>query len=131
MTSNTAVDPGALFGEVRANWGWLIVIAGAIELLQVVKCRGWKGRLWQLLIAVFHITELHWNERLRFLISYLGEDQLTPAVKDLWYRVARAAEAKQRRRSEGRHRGFRGLRARLGLRKPDGTAGSEQPFPEV
>jgi len=72
-------------------------------------------------LVTLHLAtpELHWNERLRFLISYLGVDQLTPAVKHLWYRVARAAEAKQRRRSEGRHRGFRGLRIRLGLRKPD------------
>ena len=33
MTSNTAIDPGALFGEVRANWGWLIVFASGVLTL--------------------------------------------------------------------------------------------------
>jgi len=88
MNSNTAIDPAALFGEVREKWGWLlalgiaslvlgtigigscfaltlagvvlfgwlIVIVGAIGLAHVFQCRGWKGRMWQLLIALFHVT---------------------------------------------------------------------------
>jgi uncharacterized membrane protein HdeD (DUF308 family) len=88
MTSNSAITPEALFGEVRQNWrwllalgigslilgtiglgscltltlagvmlfGWLIAIAGVIELVQVFKCRGWKGRLWQLVVAALHIA---------------------------------------------------------------------------
>ncbi len=87
MTSSTSIDPAALFGDVRQNWGWLlalgivslvlgliglgscfaltlagvllfgwlIVIAGAFELVQVFKCRGWKGMLGQLLVALFHL----------------------------------------------------------------------------
>ncbi len=37
-------------------FGWLIVITGLVELVQVFKCRGWKGRLGQLVIAVLHLV---------------------------------------------------------------------------
>jgi len=36
-------------------FGWLMVIAGAVELFQAFKCRGWKSILWQLLISVLHV----------------------------------------------------------------------------
>ena len=36
-------------------FGWLIAIAGVVELVQAFKCRGWKGRLGQLVVAAFHI----------------------------------------------------------------------------
>lgn len=37
-------------------FGWLIVAAGLIELFQAFKGRGWKSRLWQVLIAVIHLA---------------------------------------------------------------------------
>lgn len=35
--------------------GWLMVIAGAVELFQAFKCRGWKSVAWQLLISTLHV----------------------------------------------------------------------------
>jgi uncharacterized membrane protein HdeD (DUF308 family) len=37
-------------------FGWLILIAGAFELAQLFQCRGWKGFLWQALVAVLHVV---------------------------------------------------------------------------
>jgi len=37
-------------------FGWLLTVSGAVELFQAFKCRGWKSRLWQLLIAGLHIA---------------------------------------------------------------------------
>ena len=36
-------------------FGWLMVIAGAVEFFQAFKCRGWKSVIWQLLISVLHV----------------------------------------------------------------------------
>jgi len=87
MPIDTRLNPETLFGELQANWGWLlalgigslllgmvglgscfaftlagvlvfgwlILIAGFVELIQVFKCRGWKSRIWQLVLAVLHI----------------------------------------------------------------------------
>lgn len=88
MSSSPSIDPKALFGDVQANWGWLlafgiaslvlgtiglgscfaltlagvvlfgwlIVIAGVVGLVNVFKSAGWKGRFWQLLISLFHLA---------------------------------------------------------------------------
>jgi uncharacterized membrane protein HdeD (DUF308 family) len=45
----TSIDPAASFG-------WLIVIVGAIRLVHVFQCRGWKGRIWPLLGGVAGVT---------------------------------------------------------------------------
>ena len=37
-------------------FGWLLAVSGAVELSQAFKCRGWKSRLWQLLIAALHVA---------------------------------------------------------------------------
>lgn len=36
-------------------FGWLILITGAVEVVQAFKCRGWKSVLWQLFIALLHV----------------------------------------------------------------------------
>lgn len=88
MMTNATVDPAKLFGDVRANWGWLlalgiaslvlgtiglgscfaltlasmvlfgwlIVIAGVVGLVEFFKSAGWQGRIWQLLIALLHLA---------------------------------------------------------------------------
>jgi uncharacterized membrane protein HdeD (DUF308 family) len=53
-----SIGLGSCFALTLAGvllFGWLIAIAGVIELVQVFKCRGWKGRLGQLAIAAFHL----------------------------------------------------------------------------
>jgi uncharacterized membrane protein HdeD (DUF308 family) len=37
-------------------FGWLILIAGIFELLELFQCRGWKSFLWQGLVAALHIV---------------------------------------------------------------------------
>jgi uncharacterized membrane protein HdeD (DUF308 family) len=37
-------------------FGWLLLIAGVVEIFQVFKCRGWKSIGWQLIISAVHIV---------------------------------------------------------------------------
>jgi uncharacterized membrane protein HdeD (DUF308 family) len=37
-------------------YGWLILIAGGVQNVQIFKSRGWKGRALHALLAVFHIV---------------------------------------------------------------------------
>lgn len=36
-------------------FGWLILIAGAFEVVELFQCRGWKSFIWQALVAALHV----------------------------------------------------------------------------
>lgn len=83
-------------------------------------------------LATLHRTtpQIRLTERLRFLASYLGEAEVTPAVRNLWKRAGREAEARQRRNVARRPRTLRKrLRMRLGLREDRRVLRSRNPTP--